>query len=79
MTNQEKLIHAFSEALNIEINKVVDSLAYQSIPQWDSISHMVLISRLEEEFDISIETDDVIELSNFTKAREILKKHKIVF
>ena len=79
MTNQEKLIVAFSEALNIEKSKVVDSLRYQSIPEWDSISHMVLISRIEEEFDVSIETDDVIDLSNFAKAREILKKYAIEF
>lgn len=72
----EKLVVVFAEALNIDRSKVVDSLAYQSVPEWDSISHMVLISRLEEEFDISIETDDVIDLSSFAKAKEILKKYK---
>jgi len=76
MDNMEKLVVVFAEALNIDRSKVVDSLAYQSVPEWDSISHMVLISRLEEEFDISIETDDVIDLSSFAKAKEILKKYK---
>jgi acyl carrier protein len=77
MTNKEKLVLAFSGALNIEKSRVVDTLAYQSIPEWDSISHMVLISRLEEEFNVTIDTDDVIGLSSVAKAKEILKKNKI--
>ena len=33
-----------------------ESLEYNSIPEWDSIGHMTLISELEENFKISIET-----------------------
>lgn len=72
---KDKLRNAFVQALSIDENIVTDSLAYQSIPQWDSITHMILISEIESEFDISIETDDVIDLSNFAKAQEIVKKY----
>ena len=79
MTNTEKLIAAFSDALTINADAVKDSLTYQSIPEWDSISHMVLISRIEEAFDVSIDTDDVIDMSSVGKAKEILKKYNIAF
>lgn len=79
MNNSEKLILAFSEALSIDKSLVTDSLKYQGIPQWDSISHMVLISQLEEAFDVSIDTDDVIDMSSVAKAKEILMKHNITF
>lgn len=79
MDNTEKLYNAFAEALNIELPSVNDDLKYQSIPQWDSISHMVLISALEEKFDVSVSTDDVIDLSSVGKAKEILKKYGIQF
>ena len=79
MNNTEKLYSAFSEALNIGIEQVTDGLKYQSIPQWDSISHMVLISTLEEKFDISLATDDVIDMSSVGKAKEILGKYNITF
>ncbi len=74
MENEEKLVYAFQEALGIESNIINDNLTYQSIPEWDSISHMILISQLEEDFNVSIETDDVLDLSSFAKAREILIK-----
>ncbi len=79
MTNTEKLYTAFAEGLNIDRNKITDDLVYRSIAQWDSISHMVLISQIEEAFNISFETDDVIDLNSVAKAKEILGKHSIIF
>ena len=74
-----KLKEAFANALTISTDQVTDDLKYRGIPEWDSISHMVLISELEEEFDVEIETDDVIDMSSFQKAKEILTKYGVQF
>ena len=79
MNNNEKLTAAFSEALNIDTALVKDTLAYQSIPEWDSISHMILISLLEQKFEVSIDTQDVLDMSSVGKAKELLGKHGISF
>jgi acyl carrier protein len=79
MSNNDKLVQAFTSALGIDPGKIVDSLAYQSIPEWDSITHMVLITELESAFDISIDTEDVIDMSSVKKAKEILGKYNIQF
>lgn len=79
MKNQEKLVQAFSDALMINSEIVNNDLEYLSIPEWDSISHMVLISELEAQFSISLQTDDVIDMSSFAKAIEILEKHGVDF
>ncbi len=77
--NSEKLVQAFSTALEIDAAIVKDELKYQSIPEWDSMSHMFLISEIEEIFDVEIDTDDVIDLSSVGKAKEILGKYDISF
>lgn len=79
MNNPEKLINAFSEALAVSKESINDDLAYQSIPEWDSITHMILISQLEDTFEVAIDTDDVIDLSSVGKAKEILSKYNITF
>lgn len=79
MSNNQKLVEAFVEALEIEKEQVVDDLQYQGIEQWDSISHMMLISELEDVFEIEIDTDDVIDMSSVAKAREIITKYGIEF
>lgn len=77
MNNAEKLVAAFAESLGITPESITDDLKYQSIPEWDSVSHMVLIAELEDKFEVSLETDDVIDMSSVGKAKEILKKYGI--
>jgi len=79
MTNNEKIKLAFARALNIDIVQISDDLAYSSIPEWDSVAHMVLIAELEREFDVMLDTDDIIDMSSAGKAKEILAKYQITF
>jgi acyl carrier protein len=73
----EKLKTVFSKVFNL--SDMPDDLQYQGIAEWDSIGHMALISALDEEFDIMLDTDDVIDMSSFLKAKEILKKYGVKF
>jgi acyl carrier protein len=79
MTQIEKYHKCFEEALGVDKSAVNENLKYNEIPEWDSIGHMTLISNLEDEFKISIETDDIVDFSSFTKGKEILKKYKVEF
>ena len=38
---------------------------------------MTLMSGLEDGFNITFETDDIVDFSSFTKGIEILKKYKV--
>ena len=67
------------KSLSIDSNKFNENIKYNEIPEWDSIGHMTLISGLEDGFDISIETDDIVDLSSYQKGMDILKKYKVSF
>jgi acyl carrier protein len=71
------LIKAFAESLQIDSARVIDELAYNSIPEWDSVAHMTLIAEIEGAFDIMLDTNDVIDMSSVGKAREILRKYDV--
>lgn len=75
----EKLIEAFVEALQIPPSQVEDTLEYNSIKEWDSVAHMTLVAALEENFDIMMDTDDIIDMSSVAKAKEILGKYDVKF
>lgn len=79
MNNNEKLVQVFSEALGIESEVVVDDLQYNTIKQWDSTAHMVLVSELEAAFDVMLDTDDIIDMSSVGKAKAILGKYDVTF
>ena len=72
-----KLIDCFVETFGIDRKKVSPKLAYQSIPQWDSVGHMALVAAIEDTFNVVLDTDDIIGMSDVAKAEEILLKHGI--
>ena len=77
MKNKNKYIEIFTKSLSIDKKKFNEKIKYNDIPEWDSIGHMTLMSDLEKGFNISIETDDIIDFSSFKKGIQILKKYKI--
>ena len=79
MDNLDKLKEAFAEALDIDKERVVDTLEYNTIAEWDSVAHMSLIAEIEERFDVMLDTDDIIDMSSPLKAREILDKYEVKF
>ena len=77
MKNKEKYIDIFIKSLAIDKKKFKKKHKYNDIPEWDSINHMTLMSGLEEGFNITMESDDIIDFSSFKKGIQILKKYKI--
>jgi acyl carrier protein len=77
--NEQKLRQAFASGLNLNEAEVNDDLKYAMSAGWDSIAHMALVAALDETFDIMLDTDDVIDMSSYGKAREILTKYGLQF
>ena len=55
------------------------SASYGETDGWDSAAHMALIAEVEGAFDVMLDTDEVIGMSSFAVARQILTKHGIHF
>lgn len=72
---QDRLRQVFRDSLDMEAGTAVDDLAYRALPAWDSVGHMRLVATLESTFDVMLDTDEVIDLSSFAKACEILSRH----
>ena len=77
MTNMEKYKEAFKEALELEDSQLTDELAFDSIPEWDSVGHMRLMASIEDAFDIMMDTDDIIDFSSYEKGKELLRKYEV--
>jgi len=69
MTVRERVFSAFKESFDLDDDTDTSKLVYQDYPAWTSIGHMILVAALESEFDTMLETDDILEMSNFEKNR----------
>lgn len=77
MSKANKYSEIFKTALNISDDKLHEDIKYNEIEEWDSIGHMTLVAALEEEYKITLETDDIIDFSSYKKGLEILKKYNV--
>ena len=75
--DEAKARQAFVAALGIDEDTDFATLAYGQHEKWDSIGHMALVAELEAEFDIMLDTDDVIAMSSYDVALEILRKYQV--
>lgn len=79
MSNTQKLEACFRDVLEVPKTEPVKNLAYQKHPSWDSVAHMRLIASLETVFDIMLETDQILGMSDYSKSIEILESHDVSF
>ena len=80
MTNNESLEHAFRQTLLLDDDCDLARVTYGETEEWDSIAHMQLVAAIESAFDVMLDTDEVISMSDFAIARNLLEtNHGIDF
>jgi acyl carrier protein len=75
MNEPNKLSNAFMAALGVQDPTEIEKAEYGVTAGWDSLAHMQLISEIESAFDVMLDTDEVISMSSYQRAKEILKAH----
>ena len=74
MNNQfigEKLEILFKNTFNIK-DEDINKASQNNLKNWDSINHMNLILAIEKEFDITLDNNDVIKLSDFRSCFQLI-------
>jgi acyl carrier protein len=75
--NRSKVEGIFQDVLSLDSSANWDDLRYQQVETWDSLGHMAIVAELEDAFGILMETDDIVDMSSFGRALEILSKYGI--
>jgi citrate synthase len=62
-----------AETLRISRSEVTDALAFNGIPEWDSMAHVELMVALEAAYGVAIDEDRMVTLINVSAIREFLR------
>lgn len=79
MENLKKYKNAFVETFEVDASELGENFTFEKIDKWDSLRHMALISKLEEEFDVLYDTMDILEYESYENGIKILEKYGISF
>lgn len=79
MSNLERYKEIFGNVFSVAEDQLNETFTFANIEFWDSISHLTLISELEEAFDVFFETEDILHFGGYENGIEILKKYGVSF
>ena len=74
---RDKLEILFKNTFNIK-NEDINKASQNNLKNWDSVNHMNLILAIEKEFDITLDNNDVIKLSDFKSCFQLIKNKLVL-
>ncbi|MHA2363834.1 MAG: acyl carrier protein [Candidatus Hodarchaeales archaeon] len=66
-----------SKILLLEKEEINDKISRTELEQWDSMTHLILISEIEQEFNLILSDDDVTGIQTIGDIYTLLIKHGI--
>ncbi len=70
--DQSTLPKVVAEVFGVPIEGVTDDLSPDTLDDWDSLSHLRLVTALEEAFAIKFENSEIMDLTSVGAIREMI-------
>ena len=77
MSNLIKYNNVFISVFNAKESDFKNEFSVSSVDNWDSITQLSLITEIEDEFDIMLDTDEILEFRSYKIGKELLLKYNI--
>jgi len=76
--NKQEIKQIMSKVFNLGIDTIGDNATQKDIIKWDSLNHLNLVVEIEDNFDISIEPEDISEMLSIDQILLVVNKYKNV-
>ncbi|MCH8833629.1 MAG: acyl carrier protein [Thaumarchaeota archaeon] len=74
----KKLYKIISEVMSVPASMITDQSGPENIENWDSFHGLVLVEKLENEFNVKFTLDEVIDVKKVADIKRHLKNHKVI-
>lgn len=71
----KEFLYFIAEIFEIDVEKINLDTKYQSIPEWDSLMHLRLVSEIEEKYAVEIPIDEVPNISTLSDFYNYISKN----
>lgn len=73
----DRLHKVVARVLDIPAENITDEDSPATVESWDSLAHINLVLSLEAEFDVSLPTDEAVEMLSVGSIRTILRERGV--
>jgi acyl carrier protein len=70
---EDKLLEILSKILLLDKDKITDDLKRKDFEPWDSMAHLIIVSEIENEFEMFFEDEEVVDLWTVGDIKTVLK------
>ena len=71
---EDRLLEILSKVLLLEKHEICDELRRKDFEPWDSMAHFIIVSELENEFEIFFEDEVVVDIWSVGDLKALLTK-----
>lgn len=68
------LYKLFSDTLNVPLDSVTDETSPDNTPSWNSLKAMELVALIEDTFDVTLSTREIMKMRTVGIVREVLRE-----
>lgn len=79
MSTLERYNSVFATAFNVDTAVLNDDFSSKSVEKWDSIAQLALVTAMEDEFDIMMDTEDILGFNSYVAGKDIVSKYGVNF
>mgnify|MGYP006101734243 CR=1 FL=1 len=73
----EKLYQIVANVFNVESSKINDETSPENLEQWDSFNFYILLDEIENNFSITFDLDETLEIKKIGDFKQLLEKKGI--
>ncbi|MBM15553.1 MAG: acyl carrier protein [Nitrospina sp.] len=73
----EKLYQIVSNVFNVDKSKINDETSPENLEQWDSFNFYVLLNEIENQFSITFNLDETLEIKKIGDFKKLLEKNGV--
>lgn len=74
---ENRIKEIMSVVFETDLSMIDDCSSIETIENWDSLKHMILIAVLEEEFKITFADDEILDMLNYKLILKTIKEKQI--
>jgi acyl carrier protein len=67
-----KLGKVLKDSFNVDISKMSDETRLMSFEEWDSLSHMFFITKIEETYNIELDGNEIADMQTIGDIKKIV-------
>ena len=71
----EKLYEIISRVFNVDKNTIGDESSPENLEEWDSFKFLVLIDKIETEFNTKFDLKDILGIKKVRDLEEVISKY----